>query len=177
MKKFIYIPLLFLVVCVNAHAQLKVDFGSYAVGATANVELSSDYTNPGVGLTVQKFLGDKLRANVRGEYFFRQNRMSLIEWGADFHYVFPLTKKMGVYPVVGMGYSIMKFKGGYVSDILPGGIEVVADDEETGAFHFNLGVGYEYYVTPDVKAFGEVKYHHIKDYGRTLLSIGVAYVW
>src|SRR3712207_3180379 len=144
MKKNLFVILLMLSLCLGAGAQLKVDFGSYAFGPTANLGISSDYKNVGVGLSVQKFLGDKLRANIRGEYFVKNNKLSMIEWGADFHYVFPLTKKMGVYPIVGMGYSIMKFKGGYVSDILPGGIEVVAEDEEEGKFHFNLGAGYEY---------------------------------
>lgn len=177
MKKNLCVVLLLLSVCLGSHAQLKVDFGSYAFGVTGNYAIGSDYKNVGGGLMVQKFLGSHLRSCVHGEYYFKDKGLKLIEFGGDFHYVFPLTKQMGVYPIVGIGYSILKYDGGYVSEILPGGIEVIAEDEEDGKLNFNLGAGYEYYVTPSFKAFGEVKYHHISDLGRTLLTVGVAYVW
>ncbi len=176
MKKHLFVIVLLLTVIIPAGAQLKVDFGSYAFGPSVTYGLSSDYKNVGVGLSVQKFMGDHFRPTVYGSYFFENNHLSLIEFGVDFHYVFPLTKQMGVYPLVGMGYSILKLKG--VNELPP--MIVLPDDygdEEEGKFHFNLGAGYEYYITPSVKAFGELKYHHINDFGRTNITVGVAYVW
>jgi hypothetical protein len=176
MKRFLCAIVLTCACCFNVHAQLKVDFGSFAFGATANYGVSHDYKNAGVGLVVQKFWGEQFRVNVYGNYFFEHNNARMIEFGGDFNYVFPLTKKMGIYPVLGIGYSIVKLKG--VNEAPPG-VSLPEDygDDSDGAIHFDFGVGYEYYFTPTVKGLAEVKYRYAKDYGRTLFSLGIAYVW
>jgi hypothetical protein len=177
MKKLLLFTLLVLATYMPANAQLRVDFGSFSFGATANLGVSSDYTNTGLGLSLQKFFGDHFRSDVNATYFFRNNNLSIIEFGANFHYVFPLTNKIGVYPIAGMGYSILKLKGVY-SDVLnvPGVDPSDADDSE-GKLYFNAGAGCEYYINESLKVYGEAKYHYISDYGRALLTVGIAYVW
>ena len=64
MKKFLLFSMLILSTYMPANAQLKVDFGTFSFGATANLGVSSDYTNAGVGLCLQKFLGDHFRGNI-----------------------------------------------------------------------------------------------------------------
>lgn len=177
MKKALILFLL-AVSCVSAHAQLRVDFGSYAFGATASYGTSSNYTNLGAGLVVHKFFGDHFRAAVYGNYFFENKKVSMVDFGADFHYVFPLTKQMGVYPLVGLGYTNVKIK-----DVITPPEGVLVDlgddygDEEEGRIHANIGAGYEYYLTPSFKVFGEVKYHYAKDFDRPVFTVGAAVVW
>lgn len=177
MKRFVSVIALAFALYTAANAQLKVDFGTFAAGATANYGISGDYKNPGVGITVQKFFGDAFRSNVYVNYFFKQNNVSMLEFGTNFNYVFPLTKQMGIYPILGLGYSIVKLKG--VIDI-PSNVTILPDDyadDSVGAIHFDLGVGYEYYITPSFKAFAEAKYRYAKDYDRSIITAGVAYVW
>ncbi|WP_116616055.1 outer membrane beta-barrel protein [Hallella colorans] len=111
------------------------------------------------------------------DYFFKQNNASFIEFGTDFNYVFALTPKMGVYPILGLGYSIMKLNNVIEK---PAGVDILPDDysdDSEGNLNFDLGVGYEYYFTPTLKGFAEAKYRYVKNYDRTLLQVGVAYVW
>lgn len=177
MKKFLLFSLLILSTYMPANAQLKVDFGTFSCGATANLGVSSNYTNVGVGLSLQKFLGEQFRANVNGNYFLRNNSLSIIEFGTDFHYVFPLTKKLAVYPIAGIGYSILNVKGKYPDLLKIPGADPSDADETEGKIYFNAGAGCEYYINESLKVFGEAKYHYVSNFGRALITAGVAYVW
>ena len=84
---------------------------------------------------------------------------------------------MGVYPILGLGYSIMKLNNVIEK---PAGVDILPDDysdDSEGNLNFDLGVGYKYYFTPTLKGFAEAKYRYVKNYDRTLLQVGVPYVW
>lgn len=163
--------------CMSTNAKIKTDFGTFAFGATANYGTSGTYNHGGAGLKLQKFFGDEFRGSIFVDYFFKQNNASFIEFGTDFNYVFALTPKMGVYPILGLGYSIMKLNNVIEK---PAGVDILPDDysdDSEGNLNFDLGVGYEYYFTPTLKGFAEAKYRYVKNYDRTLLQVEVAYVW
>lgn len=163
--------------CMSTNAKIKTDFGTYAFGASGLYGTSGDYNHGGAGLTLQKFFGDEFRFSMFANYFFKQNNASFIEFGNDFNYVFPLTPKLGIYPVLGLGYSIMKLNNAIEK---PAGVDILPDDyadDSEGNLNFDLGAGCEYYFTPSFKGFAEVKYRYVKNYDRTLFQVGVAYVW
>ncbi|MFR5270154.1 MAG: outer membrane beta-barrel protein [Hoylesella buccalis] len=163
--------------CMSTNAKIKTDFGTYALGASGLYGTSGDYNHGGAGLTLQKFFGDEFRFSMFANYFFKQNNASFIEFGTDFNYVFPLTPKLGIYPVLGLGYSIMKLNNVIEK---PAGVDILPDDytdDSEGNLNFDLGAGCEYYFTPSFKGFAEAKYRYVKNYDRTLFQVGVAYVW
>lgn len=107
--KRLFVAFICIVACrMSTNAKIKTDFGTFAFGATAHYGTSGAYNHGGAGLKLQKFFGDEFRGSFFADYFFKPNSASFIEFGTDFNHVLSLTPKMGSYPILGLGCSIMK---------------------------------------------------------------------
>lgn len=177
MRKVVFIMIVALA-SLTAGAQLKVDFGSYAIGVTGNYSLGSNYSNPGVGINLQRFMrnSETFRASVYVNHFFKTQGVSMWNAGIDMHYVLPLSKTVGLYPLLGLGSYAIKLP----DETYEVNGEVIYESDELFSeldIHLRAGVGCEYYVKPEIKIFGELKYSFGNYFRRPMCSIGVAYVW
>lgn len=167
-----------LVTTVNTAAQ---DFGTFAFGPKVGYATGHGYHHPGFGLTLQRLdvFSEYLRMNFSGMYYPRHDEVWMVEGTAGFDYVFPIGKKVGIYPSVSFAYQVTHAKN---TDYVPEFLEEYTDRNlEDGSLGISFGAGVEYYPQPWCKVFLETRYLYatyseINPNHHTLL-VGFAYVW
>lgn len=186
MKKII-ISMCAAVMALCATAQQK---GDMAVGLNLGVapclEKSSSVTNFGLGAKFQYNLTNPIRLEAALDYGFKAKGSDALTLGVNAHYIFKVTDKINVYPLVGLGYAHVKagFEPSEDADTsfdhIPGYAEF-EDDEDYGGngsankFFFNVGAGAEYALNSKLSVGAEIKYQYIKNFNRLPISIGVTY--
>ena len=159
--------------------------GESAVGLNLGVapcmETGVSLTNVGIGVKYQYNFTNALRAEADFDYGFKAKGLSLWDVSANAHYLFNVTDKFVVYPLLGVGYASVKGEWGfdwddgdddgygYSSSYEKGGTTT------TGKFLVNFGVGAEYAVSSKISIGIEAKYQYIQVLSRLPLSIGVTY--
>lgn len=148
------------------------------VGVAPCMESGVSLTNVGIGVKYQYNFTNALRAEADFDYGFKAKGMSLWDVSANAHYLFNVTDKFAVYPLVGVGYASIKGECGSDGDEDPD--DYSRNSEKggtvtTGKFLVNFGVGAEYAVSNKISVGFEAKYQYIQDFSRLPLSIGVTY--
>ena len=149
---------------VGAFAQVK---GDKALGA--NLTYGEDSKTFAVGVKGQYNLTDAIRLEAAADYWLKKDGVFWWDVQANAHYLFNLSDKLKVYPIVGIGYM------GYKTDAVEVSNEYVTVKSESstgGDVFFNLGGGVQFDLTEKMFLSGEVKYQ-FKDEGQIAVSAGI----
>lgn len=144
MKKMLMSAALLLMGATAMNAQNAL-FGN---GLGINVGYSGWNENAGIGVHARLHLVNGLRVEPTFDYYFKKDYLSQWDVMANFHYVFPVASKIGLYPLVGVG--VAGFKAG---------------DWSTTKFSMNFGAGIEFPVASDFSLGLEMKGQYINDVG------------
>ena len=156
-----------------------------------NLSYGTEISNIGLGAKYQYGITDAIRLEGSFDYFFKKDNLSMWDINVNAHYLFPISEKFKVYPLVGLTYTNWKCKLDWESsneDYSGAGLfsgendhNFWADDSEgsssssTGKFGVNLGGGIQYDINTKWTANFEVKYQLISDYNQAVFGIGIAY--
>ena len=193
MKKVILALCIGLIGAVSAFAQEGRMAAGLNIGVAPSLESGMSVTNFGLGLKFQYNITDPIRVEADVDYWFKSKEISVFDISANVHYLFNVTDKFKIYPLIGIGYANIHVSGPSFDmpeiDIpnIPGvdlsdledmykDLEDMADTSSNASrFLFNLGVGADYDITDNLTANFEIKYQYLKDFNRMPISIGVAY--
>lgn len=150
------------------------------VGVAPCMESGASLTNVGVGVKYQYNFTNALRGEADFDYAFKSKGISMWDLSANVHYLFNVTEKFKIYPLVGVGYANLKGEWSVDFDDDDLGFEPYSDDEISGSdttskLLVNVGVGAEYAISSRVSIGVEAKYQYIKDFSRLPISVGVTY--
>jgi len=190
MKKYVIFAL-FTMFGVSAFAQK----GMIGVGLNLNytpcLESGVDLNNFGVSGKFQYGITDAIRGEINVGYDFKDSGISLFEAGGSLHYLFNVTDKLKLYPIVGVGYANVNFDFDDMFDwddddwdySKPRKKEYYYDDDDDDyddstsddKVYVNAGLGTEYDISNNFSLNLEVKYQYIKDFNRLPVSLGFTY--
>lgn len=196
MKRLLLTFCICMATIVGVSAQEK---GDMAVGLNLGVapclESGASCTNFGIGAKFQYNVTTPIRLEADLDYWFKAKGIDVFDVSANVHYLFSLSEKLKLYPLVGIGYAHL---GGGVSvdfddeamkelgDLL-GSIDKSYGDEYNDAleeangstsankFLFNVGIGAQFALNDRLSVGAEIKYQYIKDFSRLPINIGVTY--
>ena len=100
--KLIAITLIATLGVLSSNAQEK---GSLSVGGTINA--GTAIPTASLGATVQYNITNDFRLAGNLDYFIKNKGVSSFDISVDVHYVFKISKLFSVYPIVGVGISIL----------------------------------------------------------------------
>ncbi|MBP5498768.1 MAG: porin family protein [Muribaculaceae bacterium] len=157
MKKFLVIACALLLGISSA----KAEAGQMAVGG--NVLYGTEIKNVGIGAKYQLGIWKDLRAEAGFNYFFNKEDDLGIKWhmwelNLNAHWVFGISSKVNIYPLVGLTY-----------------VSYATHGDSHGKFGLNLGGGVEYNVIDHLALFGEIKYSLVSKYDQAVFGIGAMY--
>lgn len=164
MKKFVLFVMAVMCMAVG-QAQVK---GDMAAGVNLNMGFGydGDYDNTGVGVKFQYSVTDQIRVEPAFIHYFEKNHLSMTEFMANVHYLFPLMDgKLNAYPLAGLGLVTAKVDIPYFGS------------ESDSNFGFNLGGGAEYKITGNIGIGAELKYYVAGDWNHIGLQIGATYAF
>ena len=108
MKKLL-MTLCVALIALGASAQEK---GEQSIGA--HVLYGTDVGNIGFGVKYQNCITDAIRLEAVGDYYLKTDGFSMFDVNVNGHYLFPLSDKVTVYPLVGINYTSWK-QDGFIS--------------------------------------------------------------
>lgn len=172
-----------------ASAQEKGDMAvGLNLGVAPCIESGASVTNFGIGAKFQYNVSNPIRLEAAFDYGFKNKGAEVMTLGVNAHYIFKVSSKISVYPLVGLGYAHCKATVSNISDIYGDGLKELLDGRsysndygtksESGSsskFFFNVGVGGQYDLSDKVAVNLEIKYQYIKDFNRLPISLGIAY--
>lgn len=178
MKK-IFLLLTALVLSLGAFAQkgqqavgLNVTFGGWEQQDVAD-------TNFGFGAKYQYWVTNHIRLEGAVNYDLRTYHSDLLYVGANGHYLFNLSRKFTLYPIVGVGYA---YRSASSEDWEDGGSRVdtfkkegVEYEKANSRVYVNAGLGGELALGSHWAISLEFKYQWIKDFSRMPFQLGVSY--
>jgi outer membrane protein X len=149
-------------VCVSAQQQ-----GDMAAGGNLVIGTGNGFTNIGLGAKFLYNVTDPIRLAGEFDYFLKKSNLSMWDFSAYGHYLFPVAETITVYPAVGLGII------GSTVDLGPyasyyGGSASGSD------FAFSLGGGADFQLTDKLFATGEIRIK-INDGSRFYILGGIAY--
>lgn len=118
----------------------------YGNGIGINIGYSGFNENAGFGVHGRIHLSEGFRIEPTFNYYFKKNEQSQWDLMANFHYVFPVAGKIGLYPLVGIGVASYNYDS--------------IDKSKTG-FAMNFGGGIEFPVSSDFSLGFELKGQYI----------------
>lgn len=149
--------------------------GDMAAGVNLSVApCFNSGVNFGIGAKYQYNVSDPIRLEAAFEYGFKNEGSDVKTIGINGHYLFNVSEKFTIYPLVGLGYAQHGFKEEY--DEYNG--MTIVHTEVSGhksKFFANIGVGADYAITDNLSLGAELKFQYISDYTRLPISIGVTY--
>ncbi|MBR1934385.1 MAG: porin family protein [Prevotella sp.] len=149
---------------------------SMALGVNLNYGVSSDYKPFGVGARFQYEFIENVRGEALVNYYFPKDDSSVLDANINFQYLFGIGEKMNFYPVAGLSLINMMVTGDTKK-----ALDVLGADTSKFLVGFNVGVGFEYKFTSNLKGLVEVKYQYAKSDGWKIdwepIQLGVAYVF
>lgn len=161
--KRLFAALTILIACSMAAMAQKGDLAlGVNLGVAPCLEKNASWTTFGLGAKVQYGLTDNVRSELEFTYWFEANNVADLELAANFHYLFNVSEKFNMYPIVGIGYGSPRSSSHGVTTSL-------------NRFVFNLGLGAEYAFTERLVGSFEVKYQYMKDFNRMPITVGMAY--
>lgn len=158
-KVFLVIVAMFMAVAASAQK------GEMSVGGNLNFGIDDDYNNFGIGPKFQYSFAEKWRGEASFNYFLKKDHVSQWELNLNVHYIVPIAStKFNFYPLAGL-------------TVWNNHVSVAGFSDNDTNIGFNLGGGFEYYITDNFKANIEGKYQWTDPNARGVISIGAAYVF
>lgn len=188
MKKFFIFTCAALIgLCASAQEK-----GDMAVGVNLGVapclESGASVTNFGIGAKFQYNVTNPIRLEGAFDYGFKNKGVDVMTIGINAHYIFNLSDKFNIYPLVGVGYAHCKATAIGIPDLDANDwldidygetdIDDYGTKEESDSankFFFNVGVGAEYAINDKISIGAEIKYQYIENFNRLPISLGIAY--
>ena len=172
-----------------AFAQEKGDMAvGLNLGVAPSLENGASVTNFGIGAKFQYNVTNPIRLEGAFDYGFKNKGVDVMTIGINAHYIFNLSDKFNIYPLVGVGYAHCKATAIGIPDLDENDwldiaygqtdIDDYGTKEESGSankFFFNVGVGAEYAINDKISIGAEIKYQYIENFNRLPISLGVAY--
>lgn len=172
-----------------ASAQEKGDMAAgLNLGVAPCLESGASVTNFGIGAKFQYNITNPIRLEAAFDYGFKNNGIDVMTIGVNAHYLFNISEKFNVYPLIGLGYG--RLSGGYsydedwedydfysraYYDDDDYDYDMVSGSSSLSRFFFNVGVGAEYALTDKLSVGAEIKYQYMKDFNRLPINIGITY--
>lgn len=157
----LFLVALFAMFGVGAFAQKGVMGVGVNLNYTPCLEDGVDINHFGFALKAQYGFTDAIRGEIQAGYDLEEKNISVFHAGANVHYLFNLTDKLKIYPVVGLGYASFMFD-----------VDGVDADNK---FYVQGGAGIEYDITGCLTLGLEAKYQYIDDFNRLPVSLGLTY--
>lgn len=158
MRKLIAALGLLILGATSAMAQIGQTAIGVDLGVAPSVQSGSSVTNLQLDGKVQVFVTNDLRVEGKIGYGFRDQNVGVFTMVVDGQYVIPITNKVKMYPLAGVGYA--RPSGKHWS---------------SNKFLFDVGLGGEFAITRSLAAQLEVRYEYIKHFQRMPITIGLAY--
>ena len=137
--------------------------GEMSLGGNLSFGIDDGYNNFGIGPKFQYTFAEKWRGEASFDYFLKKDHMSEWDINLNVHYIVPIKEsKFNFYPLAGLTVLGWNVENGGPSDSGVG---------------FNLGGGFEYYISEHFKANLEGKFQWTDDIDRGVIAIGAAYVF
>lgn len=173
-KKIIQVLMVVVVAILTSSSVYAQKKGETAFGGGLSVGTGDDYTNVGIGAKFQWNPIDNLRLEPSVNYFFKKDYNSIWDASANLHYLIPVSDKITLYPLAGLGMMNIKFHGNSIDDIQIGDMIFQFKNTSETYFAFNLGAGADFAITDNWVLNIEFKYK-ISEFNRAVFSMGVAY--
>ena len=150
MKKFF---LLAAIACLGTSAFAQKDTKEIGVGLVYGTQVES----MGFNVRGQYFVTDNVRLEASFNNYFKHNGLSMWDLSANGAYVFNITDKFRVYPMLGFTFTSWSLE--YSLDILNADKTIThyIKSDNTVRFGANYGGGVEYALTKNISAFGEIR--------------------
>lgn len=161
MKK-IFMTLCVALITLGASAQK----GEQNIGA--HVLYGTDASNIGLGVKYQNNITDAIRLEAVGDYYLKTDGFSMFDVNVNGHYLFPLSDKVTVYPLVGINYTSWKQESAISYGEEHSDYNIDIKDTSIG---LNIGGGIQYKLTDKIRIGAELKYQTISA-ARSTVVIG-----
>jgi hypothetical protein len=150
MKKFI----VFFIILIGCLPVVSAQKGEMSLGV--NAAYSTKWEQGGIGISFQYGMTNELRIVPSFNYFFEVDHTnSAAGFNVDIHRVFPVTRGLKLYPILGAGF--------------------LSYDNGDDGFGFNVGAGTEMELNERVSFFGEAKYSAlISAWDQESIAVGIA---
>lgn len=153
MKKF------FVIICVAVLGIAASHAEKGQKGLGFNVNYGTEIENFGLGAKFQYFFTDHLRGEASFNYFFKKHETYMWDVNADLHYLFNVTDRFHLYPVLGLTLANAKTSG----------IDGVTK------FGANIGGGAEFDVANDFAVNFQVRYSAVSKIDQAVITLGATY--
>ena len=97
--------LLLLVCAAVMSLSASAQAGDKALGA--QLVFGSETNSLGFGVKGQYYFTDQIRGEASFDYFFKNQGISMWDINANVHYLFDVADKFKVYPLAGLGYTLV----------------------------------------------------------------------
>lgn len=191
MKKFL-LTIGLAIAGLSSFAQEKGDMSvGVNLGVAPCIESGASLTNFGIGANFRYHVTSPIRVEADLDYWLKSKECDFLDFSVNAHYLFKVTDKINVYPVVGLGYAHIgnaisyddNFEDFDYSDYEgysnnPWEEEDYMDDSSSNSLNrmlINVGVGAEYSLTDKISVGAEIKFQYIKDFNRIPFKVGVTY--
>lgn len=162
---------IFLAICV-ALISLNVSAQKGEQNIGAHVLYGTDATNIGLGLKYQMNVTDAIRLEAVGDYYLKKDGFSMYDVNLNGHYLFPLSTKWTVYPLVGVNYT--HWSSGSI-DFETGIDETTTVDIKDSSIGLNVGGGIQYQLSDKIRVGAELKYQTISGANTAVVGVGVTF--
>lgn len=175
----------------SSFAQEKGDMSvGVNLGVAPCIESGASLTNFGIGAKFRYHVTSPIRVEADLDYWLKSKECDVLDFSVNAHYLFKVTDKINVYPVVGLGYarigSFISYDDNFDDFDFPYGrssnnpwedMDYYMDDSSSALNRMliNVGVGADYALTDKISVGAEIKYQYIKDFNRLPINIGVTY--
>lgn len=168
MKKFFVVMLVALTGLCSSAQQGKLGIGADLGVAPVLEDIGS--TNFEIGAKVRYGLTDNLRLEGNVDYAFKASHIDMFDLTANIHYVVPVSPKVAVYPLAGLGYGHASISGrSHVDDVK------FTISQGYNRFVFNIGAGADFRVSDGVCLNFELKYQYFKDFSRMPIKVAIIF--
>ena len=133
----------------------------------------TDAGNIGFGVKYQNSITDAIRLEAVGDYYLKTDGFSMFDVNVNGHYLFPLSDKFTVYPLVGINYTSWKQESFISFGEEHSDYDIDIKDTSIG---LNIGGGIQYKLTDKIRIGAELKYQTISgSLSTVIIGAGVTY--
>lgn len=162
MKKIMFLLAAVMCLVATSNSVQAQEKGEMAVGVNLALGVGDGLTNFGAGVKFQWNVIDRLRLEPSFNYFFKKDFVSMWDFNANVHYLFPVSSKVSLYPLAGL--SVLGAKASVMG--------FSSSATEIGA---NLGGGVDFNLTKNWVLNVEAKYKISGEWSRFVGLVGVGY--
>ena len=157
------------------------------LGVAPCIESGASLTNFGIGAKFRYHVTSPIRIEADLDYWLKAKECDVLDFSVNAHYLFKVTDKINVYPVVGLGFAhiggSISYDDSFDDDDYPdygrssnNPWEDMDDSSSSlNRMLINVGVGADYSLTDKVSVGAEIKFQYIKDFNRLPFKVGVIY--